>query len=242
LTELQSVDDPASAPAPSFNVALPSSTSIGEFWPESQQIIALPHDLQRTITSQLGAIHVGFCLLLSLVNVIQLQGSVSVTPGALDHHLPWIMDSAQALWKHFRRWTTSSEKRLFVDEITRVYLQLLEIRFLPALAPEYRSSASLKNAQALIVSLSELLNGLSSSPASEISQVRLAILFTHLRSILISSPTDVSTTRRRQDASRSIVLHDVEEVVASACQDVEQFSKLHKDLQVCTEHCNVRPR
>jgi serine/threonine-protein kinase ATR len=226
------VDDPTSAPAPSFSVVLPSSSSIAEFWPESQQIIALPHDLQRTITSQLGAINVGFCLLLSVANVVQPQSRASVTSGALHRHLPWIMDSSQSLWKYFRRWTTSSARRLFFDEITLVYLQLLETLFLPAIAPGDRSSVSLKNAQALVCSLSELLDGLPSSPGSEIFQLRLAIIFSRLRSTLISSSTNVSTTRRRQDVSRSIVLHDVEEIVARTCQDVEHFSKLHKDLQV----------
>ncbi|KAG9191621.1 serine/threonine-protein kinase ATR [Alternaria panax] len=232
LTALQSVDDPDSVPALSFSVSLPSSSSIGEFWPASQQIVALPHELQRTITSQLGAINVGFCLLLSLTNVIQHQGRGSVMSGALEHRLPWIMDSAQALWRHFKRWTTRSVKRLFFDEITLVYLQLLETLFLPAIAPGDRSSTSSKNAQALINSLSELLDGLSSSPVSEISQVRLAFIFTHIRSTLISSPTNISSTRRRQDASRSAVLHNVEEIVTRACRDVDHFSKLHKDLQL----------
>ncbi|CAN9100906.1 unnamed protein product [Alternaria alternata] len=232
LTKLQSVDDPVSVPAPSFSVALPSSSNISVFWPESQQIIALPHDLQRTITSQLGAINVGFCLLLALANAIQPQERESVMPGALDHHLPWIIDSAQALWKYFRRWTTSSAKRPFSDEITLVYLQLLEILFLPSLAPGDRTCTSLKNAQALITSLREFVDGLPSLPASESSQVRLAIILTHLRSALVSSPENIPTIRRRQEASRTIVLHDVEEIIAKACRDVDHFSKLHKDLQL----------
>lgn len=233
------MDDPVSVPAPSFSVALPSSSNISVFWPESQQIIALPHDLQRTITSQLGAINVGFCLLLALANAIQPQERESVTPGALDHHLPWIIDSAQALWKYFRRWTTSSAKRPFSDEITLVYLQLLEILFLPSLAPGDRTCTSLKNAQALITSLREFVDGLPSLPASESSQVRLAIILTHLRSALVSSPENIPTIRRRQEASRTIVLHDVEEIIAKACRDVDHFSKLHKDLQVRNEHCSV---
>jgi serine/threonine-protein kinase ATR len=226
------VEDPASAPVLSFNIALPSSSSIGKFWPDSQQIIALPHDLQRAITSQLGAIYIGFCLLLSLANVTQPQGRTPATPGVLDHNLLWIVDSFQALWKHFRRWTTSTENCLLSGEITLAYLQLLEILFLPTASPGDRCSAPLKNAQALIDSLSEFLDGLSSAPASEVGQVRLAIMFARLRNTLTLPSTNGSTSRRRQDTSRVITLNDVEEIVARACHDVEYFSKLHKDLQV----------
>lgn len=234
LTELRSMDDPASAAMPSFNLLLPSSSSISDFWPDSQQTIALPHDLQRAITSRLGAIHAGFCLLTTLACVAPPQGKALATPSALEHHVPWIIDSAQDLWKHFRRWTATSERGLLVDEITLAYLQLLETLFLPAVAPRNRSLGSLKNVQSLINSLRELVDCLSSAPesASEASQVRLAIIFTRLRSVLTSPSTNVSTTRRRQDMSRSIILNDVEALVARACQDAEHFSRLFKDLQV----------
>jgi serine/threonine-protein kinase ATR len=233
------VDDLASVTAPSFNIVLPSSSTIGDFWPDSQHIIALPHDLQRAITSQLGVIYAGLCILLTLANVAQPEGRASVTPSVLNHYLPWIIDSVQALWKHFRRWTTSPEKRLLHDEITLAYLQLLEALFLPAAAPGDCSSTSLKNAQSLINSLGELLDSLPSAPASEVGQVQLAIIFTRLRNVLTSPCTDVSTIRRRQDTSRAIIVNDVEDIVARACQDAERFSQLHKDLQVRAEHHNI---
>jgi len=234
LTELRSMDDPASAAVLSFNLLLPSSSSISDFWPDSQQIIALPHDLQRAVTSRLGAIHAGFCLLTTLARVAPPQGRALATPSSLDHHVPWIIDSAQDLWKHFRRWTATSERGILVNEITLAYLQLLETLFLPAGAPGDRSLESLKNAQSLINSLSDLVDGLSSAPelASEVIQVRLAIIFTRLRSVLTSPSTNDPTPRRRQNMSRSVILNDVEAIVARACQDAEHFSQLHKDLQV----------
>ncbi|KAI4673661.1 uncharacterized protein J4E88_008717 [Alternaria novae-zelandiae] len=234
LTELRSMDDPASAAVLSFNLLLPSSSSISDFWPDSQQIIALPHDLQRVVTSRLGAIHAGFCLLTTLACVAPPQGRASATSSSLDHHVPWIIDSAQDLWKHLRRWTATSERGILVNEITLAYLQLLETLFLPAGTPGDRSLESLKNAQSLINSLSDLIDGLSTAPelASEVIQVRLAIVLTRLRSVLTSPTMDDLATRRRKNMSRSVVLNDVEAIVARACQDVEHFSQLHKDLQL----------
>lgn len=233
--ELDAVNDPASSSPTSFNVALPSSSSISEFWPESQHFVALPHDLQRSITSQIGSIHIGFSLLLALVNVIQPRGKAYATSIALVHHLPWVVDSIQALWQHFRRWTTTSEKRLLYDEVMLIYLQLLETSLFPLATPEDRPSTSLKTAQALTSSLTELLDNLSTPPASEASQVRLASIFARLRSIVTSPSANTSTLRRRQDAIASFILQDLEKSIAMICQDMEHFSKFHKDLQVWVE-------
>ncbi|CAA9966791.1 Protein kinase rad3 [Pyrenophora teres f. maculata] len=231
LAELDAFNDLASSPPPSFHVALPSSSSISDFWPESQQFVALPHDLQRSITSQHGSIHVGFSLLLAFVNIIQPREKVSSSI-MLTHHLPWVVDSVQALWQHFRCWTTTSEKRPLCDDIMLLYLQLLETALFPPIPPGDRPSTSLKTAQALTSSLDELLDKLSTPPASESNQVRLASLFTRLQSIVSSPPTNPSTSRRRQDTSVTFILQNVEKSVARTCQDVDHFSSFHKDLQL----------
>jgi serine/threonine-protein kinase ATR len=225
-------NDPASSPATSFSVVLPSSGSIGEFWPESQQFVALPHDLQRTITSQLGAIHAGFSLILALVTVVQSKGGKS-RAAKLESHLPWVGDSLQTLWQHFRRWSTGSEKPLLYDEITILYLKLLESALFPTLSTEDHFPNSLRAAQALTSSLAELLQNLATSPASESNQIRLATSFARLRRILKLSPTSASGSRRRQAGARSVIVYDLEAAVAEFCQDTEQFSNLHRDLQVC---------
>ncbi|KAK1911299.1 hypothetical protein P3342_012598 [Pyrenophora teres f. teres] len=231
LAVLDAFNDLASSPPPSFHVALPSSSSISDFWPESQQFVALPHDLQRSITSQHGSIHVGFSLLLAFVNIIQPREKVSSSI-MLTHHLPWVVDSVQALWQHFRCWTTTSEKRPLCDDIMLLYLQLLETALFPPIPPGDRPSTSLKTAQALTSSLDELLDKLSTPPASESNQVRLASLFTRLQSIVSSPPTNPSTSRRRQDTSVTFILQNVEKSVARTCQDVDHFSSFHKDLQL----------
>jgi serine/threonine-protein kinase ATR len=228
------VNDPASST--SFNVLLPSSSSIAEFWPDSQQFVAMPHDLQRAILSQLGAIHTGYSLLLTLVTVVHSK----IGKGAKsEHHLPWILDSLQVLWQHFRRWTTSSEKHLLHDKIMVLYLQLLESALFPNVSIKDHFSNSLKAAQALTSSLTELLQNLATSPASESNQIRLATTFARLRRTLKTPPADASASRRRQDGARSVILNDLETVVADFCQDTEHFSTLHRDLQVHNTRLNL---
>lgn len=112
-----------------------------------------------------------------------------------------------------------------------LYLQLLETSLFPSTPPGDRPSTSPKTAQALIRSLDEFLDNLSTPPASEGNQVRLASIFTRLRSI-VSSSTNPSTSRRRQDTSVAFILQDVEKSVARTCQDVDHFSSFQKDLQV----------
>jgi serine/threonine-protein kinase ATR len=217
-------------------VLLPSSNSISEFWPESQQFVALPHDLQRAITSQLGATHTGFNLLLALVTVVQSKDGRCANR---EHHLPWIFDSLQALWEHFRRWSTSPEKRPFDDENTSLYLQLLESALFPTVSTPNHSSNPLKAAQVLTGSLAELLQNLVTSPVSESNQIRLATTFARLRRDLKVPLTNALVLSHRQDGARTVILNDVETIVAEFCQDTDNFSSLHRDLQVRNMHLGL---
>ncbi|KAL5118061.1 serine/threonine-protein kinase M1 [Pleosporales sp. CAS-2024a] len=70
IAKLEAVRDPStSSLQASFGIILPSAGSIAGFWPQSQQSVALPHELQKTVSSQLGAIYIAFNLLFSLTAV-----------------------------------------------------------------------------------------------------------------------------------------------------------------------------
>ncbi|KAH7552423.1 hypothetical protein BM1_08374 [Bipolaris maydis] len=232
LSELEALDHPDSPPASSFSLVLPPSSAVNSFWPQSQQFVALPHDLQRAISSHHGAIHVGFCLLLALVDTIHPQSKALATSVNLEHHLPWIMDSVQALWRHYRRWTISSERRAIYDEIMLVYMQLLESLFISSVTPRDCTSALSKIVQALTSSLVELLHSLSATQTSEVIQIRIASIFTRLRSILGYQSIDNPIPRRRQDVTRQVIQNEIEHAVDRLFQDEECFVKLHKDLQL----------
>lgn len=226
------MNDPTSSLSSSFHAALPSSSSIGDFWPESQQFVALPHDLQRTVASHTSAIYVGYCLLLALLDVVHPQTGKSASSVSFQHYLPWVLDSCLALWQHFKRWTISSDRHLLYDETIVLYMQVLDSVAFPTTMPEGCFSEVPKAAQFLATSLVDLLDRFSASPLSDPTQIQFASMFTRLRSILNASSSQESAHLRRKDATKSIILIDLEASVAKICQNVEQFSVLHGDLQV----------
>ncbi|CAO2647756.1 Nn.00g086780.m01.CDS01 [Neocucurbitaria sp. VM-36] len=232
LSELDFVNDATSFSKPSFHVALPSSSSIGEFWPESQHFVALPHDLQRTVASHIGAVYVGSRILLALVDAVHPPMRTSTSSACFQHYLPWVMDSCIALWQHYKYCTTGSENHLLHDGIVALYLQALNSVTFTSTAPEDRFFKTPKAAQFLICSITDLLEHFLASNLSDSIQTQFASTLTRLRSVLNISTTNDFTSQPRQEATRSVILRDLEFSIAEVCQDAERFSALHKDLQL----------
>ena len=217
----------------SFHAALPSSSSIGEFWPESQQFVALPHDLQRTVASHTGAIYVGSRLLLAIVDAIHPQIRNGKNSVSFEHYLPWVLDSYLALWQRFERCTVGSDNHVLHNELVALYIQVLDCVAFPASAPEGSFFRTPKAAQFLICSLTKLLDHFLASTLSDPIQIQFATTLTRLRSVLVTSSSHESAPQSRQEVAKSVILRDLESSVAAVFRDAERFSALHKDLQVC---------
>jgi serine/threonine-protein kinase ATR len=230
VAQLKSVSDPSTPLNQPFQVILPSSSSIGEYWPESQQIVALPHELQKTVSSQTGAIYVGFNLLLSLVNGALPPEGQCTEFASFEHHQPWILDTCFVLWQHFRRWTTGPNKQSFHDETITSYLQVLEVIIVSTKLSEDRPSGSTKLAQSLVRGLSNLLE---KPNLPVLNQLQLASLLIRLRAASNDIPNLTSTPVRRSVNSLFIVANYLEANIARFCHAGEKFSGLQKDLQVC---------
>ena len=229
VAELEAVSDLTASPNQPFQVVLPSSSSIAEFWPSSQQFVALPHELQRTISSHLGAIYIGFNILLSLVKRTHQQQENDSGLAVYERYEPWILDMCLKLWQHFRRWTTGADRRSFQDETVSSFLDLLEAIALRSDSIKGRVMGSAKAAQCLVRGLSNLLEKPNLSVAN---QVRLASLLVRLQSTLHASSKITPATARRRVNSAATIKDDLEASIAWTCQDAEKFSTLHKDLQV----------
>ncbi|KAF1842478.1 uncharacterized protein K460DRAFT_346363 [Cucurbitaria berberidis CBS 394.84] len=232
LSNLEFEEDPSSTVNTAFHATLPSSSSIGEFWPESHQYVALPHDLQRTVASHIGAIYVGNRLLLALLDAVHPQTRKSTSSAAFQHYLPWVLDSCLALWQHFKRWTIGSDQHLLYNDIVALHIQLLDLLVFPTVAPERCFSTTPKAAQFLASSLTDLLERFLAPPLPDLIQIDLASMITRLRGILNVSTSRKSAPLRRQDVTRSVVSRDLESSIAKVCQNIEKFSGLHKDLQL----------
>ena len=232
LVELDAANDASSLLSPTFQASLPSSSTIGEFWPDSQHIIALPHDLQSTITSQLGAIYIGFSLLLAIMDATCSRFGSSASPAAFTHSLPWILDNMLAMWQHFKRWTASFEKRLLNDEIVALFMRLLEVFAFPNSDVEEHFLNTTKAARASASSLLDIMESDSLTRMSERNQIRLASMLIRLRSVFSKLLSSEPAHRHRQHMTRLVILSDLEANVIRICRQVYQFSHFHKDLQV----------
>lgn len=210
-----------------FQLSLPSSGVISDFWSESQQFVALPHNLQRTIPSRLGAIFVGFNLLHALILVLKQPSKNQIGPVDCAQHLPWVTDSVLTLWKHYRRCKLNGDRRPLQDGIVTTYLQFVDA-VLGQADHTFTSHTKVKH-----VMLGELGDLLRNSDLSPVVQSQLASTLIKLR----VTWTPSSHSGSGEDGTRNATmdhsyLETFETSVNLACQQEEVFSKLQRDLQV----------
>jgi serine/threonine-protein kinase ATR len=208
---------------------IPSPSTIEAFWPESQQLVALPHELQKTVSSQISAIYIAFNLLLALMKGACQQQRDCIRATTFEHHLPFVLDNCLVLWQHFQRWTISSDKRSFHDETISSYIQVLEAIAVPTKESDLQLSGSAKAARILVCGLSSLME---QSSLSVFNQIQLASLLIRMRTTLNNNSSSRHMPGRRCVNSLSILADELEASIANICHDAERFSILTKDLQV----------
>lgn len=219
-----------------FTVTLPSSSSISEFWPDSQQFVALPQGLQRTLSCPVHTILVGFRLL----GAIQRSCFDSMQPSRAstsEQLLPWVFDSFLTLWHDLKKWVISAERTKICDEIEDMYMRLLEELSLPILEVEDGFSYTPKSALSLNTALLELTQSCLTRPLLEWQQKRLAALWIRLRSVLEGTSERTHAANRTQRNPTHLIADSVERRVADLCNDTTSFAALHRDLKVGTLGC-----
>lgn len=221
------MDDHISVRTTSFRTAIPSSSSLNEFWPESKQFVAVPHDLQKIISSPISAIYVGLNLLLALCTSTRQQ-SRSIL---FEQQYPWISDTGEELWHYFRRWSTA-DKRPLHDETVALYMQLVDTLAISGSEPEARFSSSGKAAAFATRSVAHLIESLATSPMSDSNQIQLALLLTRLcNNSQIGTQSNNLFDRRRQPFEM-FGTELLKQSARGTCENAEVFSSLQKDLQV----------
>lgn len=234
-------DIPSSSP-PVFQTSVPSSSVIAQFWPESQHIIALPHDLQRTVASQFAAIYIGFNLLIAITRAAdgsrRRKGAI---PAVFSHHMPWILDMTVGLWGHVKRWSISNEKRPLQDEIFANLLRQIELVLFRPCRSQAGVLDTTKDVQSLINTLFDLLENDAFSKTKSSTQAALASILIRLRRTSNPSLNSQTFSRSERGATHLPVLHDLEAKIITICQTPNQFMSFQKDLQVCkrTVFCRI---
>jgi serine/threonine-protein kinase ATR len=230
------INNPTISCNASLQAVLPSPASLNKFWPQSQNLVALPHSLQRTIETPLGAIHVSLSLLFALFSSSKTSEAKDVGFVTLQQLHTWVLDSCSMLWRFFCRWNTSMNRSPLADDIVGSYLQVLEGISCSLTNPRNHFSSSTKTAFVLADGIYGLIEVLPISPLSDVNQLRFATILVRLRGTVIFAPQDVGASSRRLDTSRSMILDILEPSVINLCQNVGIFATLHKDLKVCANH------
>ena len=240
----------------SFRIILPSSESIGAIWPDSQQLVALPQGLQRTISSPVNASYIGFRLLGILVeSCFALPQSVA-SYSAFETLRPWALSSCLDLWSSFTNWTAGTQRETLDDDMESSYLQSLSMLALPSADKEQSWSS---NVMTLFTSgLIDAIRTCSLRPFSQANQARLAYVLIRLQSIL--PDVEDGTTEKSRCVKAFLIKHQILIVprlvysdcgsyhqskltilvrdsmlpeISRICYDITHFKALQKDLRVC---------
>jgi serine/threonine-protein kinase ATR len=209
---------------------IPSISSINDFWPESKQLIAVPHDLQRTISSPTLAIHIAYNLLAALCDPASQKSRKCM----FEQQYPWIIDTCEELWCYFRRWSTASDKRPLHDETTALYMQVINNLTIPGSGLVDGPSASVKAATTSINSIAGLIESLATSSMSDSNQGQLALMATRLCRTARTERCQRKVLHRRCQPSQAFDTEALKQSATRICENVEVLSGLHKDLQVFT--------
>lgn len=209
---------------------IPSISSINEFWPESKQLIAVPHNLQKSISSPTFAIYISFNLLVALCDSIN-QKSFS---RMMEQQCPWVSDTCEELWSYFCRWSTASEKRPLHDESVALYMRIFDSLAISCSESVGRSSPSAKAITMSVNSIARLIEGLASSPMSESNQDQLALMVTRLYRTARTESYHKTVLDRRRQPCETFDMEALEQSATRISKNTEVFSSIRKDLQVCT--------
>jgi serine/threonine-protein kinase ATR len=233
LLALKRAEEVFEPPLLSVNATLPPASGITEFWPDMQNLVAVPQDLQRTITTPTQAVYVGFRLSQALLESYIVPSQQRDTPDTHEHLRLWALDACTSLWKGLRKWSLRADAHFFQDEIQTMYMDQLKILAFPkAMAPDDFANSQ-KAALCLTSGLLDMLQICSTSAVSEPNQTRLASLLAHLRNILMTLPEPDHPQDRRWQNLILLITESMEPSITKCCRDVEKLTSFHPDLQVC---------
>lgn len=221
--------------SPSIDIILPSSISIGNIWPESQHLVALPQGLQRTVTSRSTAVYLGFRILEILIECCFPRGPRNINESTFQTLRPWALHSCLELWTSFTTWTADVEPESLHNEIEALYLQSLTILALLDLENDEDFSWS---SHALISFTSGLLGGIRSCltrPFSPANQARFGYVLIRLQAVVQQLPEteQKGVSDRGRSMLRKTITDSLNPAIAGICHKVPELTTLEKDLQVC---------
>jgi serine/threonine-protein kinase ATR len=217
-------------PLASLSVSVPSASSITEFWPDMQQLVAVSQDLQKTITKPAQAAYLGFRLLQALIEICIAPFEQPGCDQTYAHLHLWALSNCKSLWRNFRRWSSAADTDPIQNGVQAMYMEQLTLLAFPMPKADDDPKNSTKASLIFSWGLQDLLHDCSTS-MPESNQVRLATILARLRRVLVETgrPEDP-----HWDSPVHVVIDYMEPAILSYCQDTDKITSLHRDLQVCT--------
>jgi serine/threonine-protein kinase ATR len=234
LSAMTCAEEAVEVPLASLSVSLPSASSITEFWPDMQQLVAVSQDLQKTITKPAQAAYLGFRLLQALIEVCVAPFAKPGYDQSYAHLHLWVLSNCKSLWRSFRR-RTPAANTVPTDPIQTgvqaIYMEQLTLLAFPTTNANDDPKNSMKASVIFSTNLCHLIRDCSTY-MPEANQIRLATILVRLRRALVETghPEDPAW-----DSPVHMIVDDVGREISSYCQDADNITPLHRDLQVCTD-------
>lgn len=232
LAALDANEEPGHIVNGKCNVVVPPLSSVGEMWPESRSLVALPRGCQITVTSRQQALLTGLYLIQGLLGSPNSEADTE-SPQRLDKYFLWSLDRCSTFWRKSLLANGHREKGPQDEAVCAKYMELLDLTALSIIDRTPGASHRLKLAIMLSTGLSDLTQRCSISPFSVPNQVRLAKLLAKL------SGTLQKMTDREDDENTAIrhlkntITDTLAPVLMDTCLNTEKLAHLHRDLQVC---------
>ena len=230
-------DEDSSPALGPFKATLPPSGSISDFWPESQNHVALPQGLQRTINSRQQAILASFHLLLVILGYGDFPHGKAPLAISGTEYLPWVLDKCLSVYHVFRQWSSRLARSKVHDEVEALYMQVLEDLCLPTFSSNTNFSRSTKFVLSISSSASELVKLCCSTMFSPPNQILLATLLTRLRASLEATDEQKCQPHFHEHSLKDVATENMELAIVQICLEVAKLKSLEKDLQVGRPPC-----
>ncbi|KAF2843387.1 hypothetical protein M501DRAFT_994296 [Patellaria atrata CBS 101060] len=209
-----------------FRAPFPPPGAISKFWPETEHLVAIPHDCQITIKSVTQAMSIAITLTQSIINLDGSENQTNFLKFSNGNISAWVVDCISSLWMAFKSQCSEDKVSDVINNLLLQFLQIVKTFCFPdiRLASDYRSSNV--HSVLLVEVIADMLEISSVSTPPPSFQLELA------RSLLILRKYH----KLKTPYIHSLVDERVVPVISDICMDSARFDILSKDLQIviCT--------
>ncbi|KAF2747396.1 hypothetical protein M011DRAFT_458655 [Sporormia fimetaria CBS 119925] len=229
LVALNTNDDVSPLFSSNCHLTLPPLGNLGDFWPESKNVVALPHGCQITVKSRHRAVLIGISIIVALCEYENDPGQRGSSCIPLGQGLTWALGSLSCLWRASKK--ANHERSSVSDAVEAGFIRVLTTIVLPA-AVQTESLDYRKVAVVLSTQLVDLLQSCCASPLASANQIQLALLLIRLRGAIEELDNLEGPIIAHHRELKNLLTDSMAPAILSICQVAEKLTKLDLDLQL----------